>query len=405
MLLFKYVFYSFLFLAYNSIILPLTRHNKIFAIDNSNDFTEENEMTVDLYVGTPGQRITLKLTNKDFSGVWLHTNNDISQGYRPYFYSSNISSTYSYQNSEVGFFMDRNFVSAKIGKDVVTVEDIKKEKYAIKSCSILLDKQNTIKYYGSNIGGILGLTNKEFFHDKYSTGIIDNLMNITAIKERYYVMGKDKLFLGESPYNKSEFSQCSLRGNNDKYYLCSLTWNNFNIENEKGYAYKAIFQIEYSYINAPERFFSFLIGKYFKSLITQRKCFLKDIPMTIRWIECNRDIDTSTLSSFSFSFGTMNMTFTAKELFVPNDKNSTTMIFGIVYQVKEQLLYDWIFGDIALNKYYTLFDMDTSAVGIYPISPNEKTKNEAAFTITVIALIFCLLGSIFNCIIKKKLII
>ena len=404
MLVFKYVFYSFLFLTYHSIILPLTRHNKIFTIDDSNKFNEDNEMTVDFYVGTPGQKITLKLTNKDFSGVWLNTNYDTSQGYRPYFYSLNISSSYSYQNSEVGFFMDQNFVSAKIGKDVITVEDINKEKYVLKS-SILLDIQNKVKYYGSNIGGILGMTNIEFFHDRYSTGIIDNLVNITAIKERYYVIGKDKLFLGESPYNKSDFAHCSLGGKNDKYYLCSLTWNNFNIENEKGYAYKALFKIEYSYINVPERYFSFLIGNYFKSLITHRKCFLKDIPMTIRWIECNRDIDTSSLSSFSFSFGKMNMTFTAKELFVPNDKNSTTMIFGIVYQVKEPLLYDWIFGDIALNKYYTLFDMDTSGVGIYPIAQDKNFKKEAILSITVILIIFCSLGSIFTCIIKNKLII
>ena len=93
------------------------------------------------------------------------------------------------------------------------------------------------------------------------------------------------------------------------------------------------------------------------------------------------------------------------ELFVPNDKNSTTMIFGILYQVKEPLLYDWIFGDIALNKYYTLFDMDTSGVGIYPIAQNKNFKKEAILSITVILIIFCLLGSIFTCIIKNKLII
>lgn len=406
MFIFKYVLYVICFVKFNSIILPLTRHNKNYTIDESNEFNEDNEMTVDLYVGTPGQKVTLKLTNKDFSGIWLNNNNDSSSSYRPYYYSPNISSTYSYQFSEVGFFMDQDFVSGKIGKDVITVEDINKVKYVIKSCSILLDKRNKKHYYGHNIGGIIGMTNIEFFHDKYSTGILDNLMNITVIKERFYVIGENKLYLGESPYNKSEYKQCNLGGYNDKYYICSLTWN--NIENEKEMTYRALFKIEYSYINSPERYFSFLVGKYFKSLINQKKCFLRDIPMKIRWIECNRDIDTSTLSSFSFSFGSdlqMNMTFQAKELFIPNDSNRTTMIFGIVYQVKEELIYDWIFGDIALKKYYMLFDLDKSSLGLYIKETKTIEKNDVMYKITVITMIICVFGIITECIIKNKLII
>lgn len=401
-----------LFSIFKSIIFPITRHPKKYFFDPPDNFLETIEISIDIWVGEPKQKVSLHLYTKDYSGIWLNRklNPEGETEYEKIYYNPNISSTFQFCNMETGFFLDQNFVTAKVGKESFLFEDLNSKQYSLNEQFFLLDKHNTKKYYHKEkIGGMIGLSMCPHYHFNKSMGILDTLIEKSYITQNIFSLDNNNLYLGEMPLKREEYKTCRIISIREQFYVCEMIWNNiFMLKSiDRLTPYRVLFKIEYAFINAPQDFFGNLIGYYFHNLITEsKKCTVKQIFMLIRWIECEVDTQIDDLDDISFSLGNdMNMTFSARELFIKDEK-SGKLIFGIVYQVKEGLLYDWIFGDIILNKYSMFFDLEQKQIGIYPhkFSPRSLMHRFPVIKkITLFNIIFLMLG-ILNIILSNTII-
>ena len=403
----RLTFWNFisLFSVFKSIIFPITRHQKKFFIDPPDNFLETIEISIDIWVGEPKQKVSLHLYTKDFSGIWLNRKfvPDGEAEHEKIYYYPNISSTFQFCQMETGFFLDQNFVTAKVGKESFLFEDIKSNQYSLNEQYFLLDKHNNRKYYyKKQIGGMIGLSLNPHHHFNKSMSILDALIEKSYITENIFSLDNSNLYLGEMPLNRKEYKTCKIINLPEKFYVCEMIWNNIFMSKTFDYItpYRVLFKIEYAFINAPQDFFGILIGKYFHNLITEsKKCTVKQIFMLIRWIECDTDINLDELEDISFSFrNDMNITLSARELFIKNENNGN-LIFGIVYQVKEALLYDWIFGDIVLNKYSMFFDIEQKQIGICPQNISSISmihQSPLIKIITLLNLTFLMFGTINN---------
>ena len=362
-----------------SLKFPITRFpDRIFFDPNdTKDYYFNKEITIDLNIGSQQNyiKVLLCIALGD-STLWINhydknkskNSETISQKYNP-----KLSETYNFLGvGKDHYIYDvrcKGYLSEETIKLYPVENECSKEQnitIELNNFNLLIEPDKNNLYINEAISGILNLSYKRYDSPffSYNLDLVFQLYKRKIIHNTLFGINDKFLYVGEFPFNKDDYQICIYSSG-----ICYL--QNINIT-PLSEPIKVFFDIGFLYIKVTEVHFKEIINKYFNDLINiQHKCKVIQIPKHVKYIECDKDIQTNKLQPLIFEFeGGLNIKLSFKELLLENKNNK--LVFGIIstkqFRAFEKINYDWIFGDIVFRYYSIYFDNMKNMTGFKRIN-------------------------------------
>jgi hypothetical protein len=357
------------------------------------------EICIDISFGSQLTPFKILINTFESSSLWIEHNNPLMNPseYIPYYFNPNTSDSYNYLRVDASRSVNDYLISGQLSKETIQLSS----DLLISNITFFLKKVNDTYYYNKNIGGFLLLA----FNELPLSLIKENLDFISQLKQRHLVtkhlfsIDTNYLYLDEIPFNKEEYSTCSVTTPiTCTYWMCTLEETNFNHINSYR---RSIFVIEFLYIQSTSEYFNMITNEYLKDLIQVKKQCQVVSNFDYELIECDKRININKLSDLNFGFeGGLKITMKAKELFYErNDKEK--LVFMIIHKKIRNFYYDWIFGNVVFKHYSVFFDHDNKMIGFKRIQNNVENfhndnvvlmKNILKWNAIIIAISLIFLG-------------
>ena len=375
------------------------------------------DILVNLYFGTPKQKITLLAGMGEYSTYILSDHaSDISGGQfnkelsKSYYTTEEINEVYSYQTFSEAFpsretiFFENPEIEVK-NYEFFLVTKLGKNICYLPYCEILTQP------------GVLGfkMAKSETYSDKMNnTNLILQLKNKEIIDNydfSFFFESPEKgvIIIGQKPheYDKNHYKQENFRFTkaiieNEKEKDWSLLFNKIYFGNEEMASDKTmLLRVEYGLINGNKKWQEILEKNFFEELINQRQCFkgkgYNDGHSYFHYY-CQKDTDISSFGQIDFILDDLNLniTLTKDDLFI---EDGDKILFLIIFGHPQPIL-----GYPVFKKYQFIFNQDTNTIGLYsliignPSSPkpsirsNSKiTKNPESYNLIIYLLLFVII--------------
>ena len=339
---------------------------------------KENTLLSEINLGTPSQKILLKLVLADYifyiGGKSSHFHNKfIETDSKTYKKVSEKTIYFTISNIKEGLFSSDNFYFNENPNDKREINFI---------LGIDTDKGNE--------GGLIGLNIQDIDTKKYEKyNFINILKNKRYIKDYYFTIkyndnsNSGNLIIGDLPHNYN--NSYNIKYFKDTYismFTDVLTWNinldsiyvadnalseNKKIIGERIYGY---FKIEQGMILGTERYREYILNNFMTENIDKKLCF--EVKSTFYFsYYCKKEVDLSKFKSLFIYIKELGFTFelTYNDLFYSNNdgNNYFLVYFNTEYNEEEEYSnsFFWVFGEPFLKKYNLVFNQETKRIGLY----------------------------------------
>ena len=355
------------------------------------DKIKDCELTSEINIGTPSQKIELKLALTEFI-FYVGGKDSLCKNH----FIETESNTYQKLSDSIHFYATsvREGISSS---DLFYFDKNLKEK---KNIDFIL-ATNTDKIPE---GGIIGLNfgdEETKYYSQYN--FINILKKKGYIKDFYFTIkyndnNSGNIIIGDLPHNYDE-------SYNSKYYKDMyismftnvLTWNinldsvyvsdNSNSENKKivGEKIYGYFKTELGIILGTERYKQFLLSDFMEERINKGQCFEIKSNFYISYY-CKEEVDLTKLKNLYIYIKGLDYTFefSYKDLFYKCDdgNNYFLIYFNIIYEDDEGSGFFWTLGEPFFKKYNLVFNQDTKRIGLYTqknLNNNEDNQENKTF--------------------------
>ena len=310
-----------------SILLYFTltyQQNEIESIEVEEVITAKNSRYIALLeIGTPPQKIRVKISTS-YCGLWLLDKTIFGKGYDPRISKSLKRGTYRAKIA---------FVNGTISKETLKIGSLKAESQSF----LLVDNVKEEKLKDLNYEGLIGLGYKcatesagnvdfifSFIHDINNRGKdIQNLftfdINDKGGNALITIGAFDKrIDINSKMYKISKIDRVSFNGQ-WQIGLFGIFFDNneyFRVRE------KLMVGIGKSFLSVTQKFFDFVVLKFFQNDINNKVCYIEKNEMNE--IYCNGDYDISKLGNLHFIVGKWYLTIKKEKLFsdvIVNGKN------------------------------------------------------------------------------------
>ena len=219
-------------------------------------------------------------------------------------------------------------------------------------------------------------------HTLYNNNLIDHkkfciFINTTESSQIFFG-GLPDTIIENYQYNKS----CKVVEGYPSWgcQMKKITIGDFTYEN----SYYQYFQSNTHLIYAPLDFMLYLSNTVFKDYLLNNTCkFYKDVK--IKAFQCNCEI-IHYFKDINFMFNDIVLTFNSNEIF-------GGYVDVCELNIKENYINDtqWIFGDMVLSKYPTIFDYEESSITFYSNSDLSIHYNSTQFNHIIVQITYLIL--------------
>jgi hypothetical protein len=378
----------------SQIIFPFKNNIFLSSLTEGNFITElfDLNITTNIYIGTPYQKIPLRIKLRLFNLVILsfQSNNNIIT------YNQNNSKTFKSNDSRPIYYGVPEIGLSRKSNDIIKVN------------SQILDDINFLLGYdkNKNESGLLGLKPLDSY---YQFNLINQLKKKNIIFSRifYFKFSKNnfnegELIIGKYPhefekkiYDKNNYitSNLIVKKPLEQFYeinIDQIKIGNLSISENQIFS----FSLENYFIQIP-----YIYKQYFENeFVNNTKCKKIENDINRIFYICDKDYDISKLNNIQFYSHSLNYTFiiNADELFL---KGKDKLIFAIVFMAQ----LEWSFGYMFLRKYTFVFEQDKKLIGFYKL---DDFKSSNSFFLWVVIIIFgstiIVLISYIHHLLKKK---
>ena len=345
---------------------------------------KENTLLSEINIGTPPQKLGLKLTltdylfyiggkNSRFQNKFIETNSDTYKSISNALYFSISNIREGFLSSDIFYFNTNSKDSKEMNFILGTETDQCKE------------------------GGIIGLNMKDLDSKNYEKyNFINILKNNGFIKDYYFTIeynnNSGNLIIGDLPHNyNNSYNEKYFKDIYVSIFTDVLTWNinldliyiadnplseNKKIVGEKIYGY---FKLEIGIILGTDRYRLYLLNDFMAEKIDKGLCFEIISTFYISYY-CKEELDLSKFKSLYFYVKGLDYTFELnyKDLFYNNNdgNNYFLVYFNADYNEEEGSSFFWTFGEPLFKKYRLVFNQDTKRIGFYNQQNLDKDGNK-----------------------------
>ena len=350
---------------------------------------KENTLLSEINLGTPSQKILLRLAltdyifyiggkNSHFHIKFIETDSETYKKVNDntiYFMMSNVregffASDYFYFNAnpddkkEINFILgtdtDKNNEGGSIGLNIQDVDTKKYERYnfinILKSKGYIKDYYFTIKYNTNDNSNSGNLIIGDLPHN------YNNSYNVKYFKDMYISMFTDVL---------------TWNINLDSIYVADNAHSeNKKIVGERVYGY---FKIEQGIITGTERYREYLLNYFMTENIDKKLCFEVKSVFYVSYY-CKKEVDLTKFKSLFIYIKELDYNFELnyKDLFYNNNdgNNYFLVYFNNDYNEEEYSSFFWVLGEPFLKKYNLIFNQETNRIGLYTNMNFGDNNNE-----------------------------
>ena len=385
-----------------------TKEKKNLSSDNIISKLIENDIYIEIKIGTPTQNIPLYLKLNQFPT--FITSSNYSKNISKFDYSKSI--TFELKQTEDSNFFDFDCLKGKLSEDILYFNDVNNNSIKVNNFSFILASE--LKKGKEDISGEIGLKINSYIYINENVIFIDSLKkkNISQTYSFSIKYDKDNNNKGEFIFGNYYHYYNEKYKESDFYFMkvgiprskieWQLFFNNVYINNSLLKGNEVDLSYEFGLILGTYHYYNIIYQSYFNNY--KNDCVEKIFNYNNEeyfYIECNNTINVLKFPFLIFNNYDINFNFTfnGEELFY---KSNDKLYFLIVFKTNHS--FRWKFGKIFFQKYHIFFDKEKKIIGLYPYiidNDNNKNKNNKfnfRFSLPwflVIILFLILIGTIF----------
>jgi hypothetical protein len=342
-----------------------------------------NDIYIDLKIGTPYQTIPLFLSIDDYptyiSGEELNEK-----------YNRNSSSSYKQISFREEMFYFENFLSGYVSNETIEITNIKGEKEKIQNFAFIYvtsfpktDVEVKSKsILGLKLTGIYTIRKENFIHQFKENKIIDSM----AWTIKYLNDNEGELIIGGFPHEyDNNYDEINLRNVKAEMRIGTVFWDYifskvYSNDIIIGGEVRAYLDIRYGLIKG-----CFSYKKYIENIFLNENNFCKKydtLNHTIEYFICDFNCKIKNFPKLIFQHRELKFNFelTYEDLF---EKRNDGYYCKIVFNINDEEEETFILGKPFLKKYQIIFEPDRKIIGIY-IKKNLNILSISLWVITVI---------------------
>ena len=359
-----------------------------------------NNIYINLYVGTPSQKISFTLKFLEYTNFILSSEiieNNIE-------YNESLSSSFKKIN-DTSFYFYVDFFPFQEGILINESLSLKKKSTKLKDFKLIMaTKLHKSGNYKIRNGGVIGLKIELKNFDEYEDfNFLKNLYNKNLIKSESFMLVYDKngetgnFIIDPDEYNNQYYSN-EFVYSRAHYYEEKLDWNlkasniyygNISINNN------IICRItnDFASIISTDEYKKLLEENFFNINVKNGKCNFFILYDSFKLYYCNKDLNTSSIQPLKIEIKEMEYTFELKENelweYVDDYK-----YFLIIFREYYFFEHEWTISKPFLKKYPLIFDKKKKIIGFIKNRNIKKSFNIFDIKTIFILILFILVISL-----------